>query len=162
MAENESLDLGTRNARRWDKVHNAICEGESADKVARLAGKELYAALRRVLKQLAKYGVSIDQFLQARGSPDALRNLVKQADGHDYAQLLAETVAAEKYADSEGVIQAFIAIVWDKVSDQLTLHANGDSSHVDVQICVNEAGHLLKPNTVQRVISSESQNLFVG
>jgi hypothetical protein len=157
VAENESLDLGTRNARRWDKVHNAICEGKPAEIVARLAGKELYAALRRTLKQMAKSGVPIDHFLQARGSPDALRSLVKKAKGHDYAQLLADTAVAEKSCDWEGVIRAFVENIRDKVFDQLLVHSNGDRTLVDGQICVNEAAHQLEPD-IQRIARNLANN----
>jgi hypothetical protein len=82
--------------------------------------------------------------------PDALRNLVKKAEGHQYAQLLADTAMAEKDCDCEGVIRAFVENIRDRVFDQLLMHSNGDLTLVDVQICVNEAGHQLEPD-IQRI-----------
>ncbi len=72
MAENESLDLGSQNARRWDEVYNGIRDGTPRAKIAPKVSKKLPAALRKVYRQLAEKGVPFEQLLAARESPGTL------------------------------------------------------------------------------------------
>ena len=143
MAENESLDLGQRGARRWLVVFNAIRKGEPLPRVVEKVRKRLYDGLRHALKDLADIGISLVDLLSARDSPPTLRHLVKQSMGHEYADLFAQTALAESGNDCEGVLEAFVRNIWDKISDQVALNAVGTglwTNLVDLQIRLNSVG----------------------
>jgi hypothetical protein len=51
MAENESLDLGSSYAKRWDAAFTAVQSGDLCEKVAPKVSKALYGGVRKALKQ---------------------------------------------------------------------------------------------------------------
>jgi hypothetical protein len=53
VAENESLGLGSHNARRWDEIYNGIRDGTPWEKIAPKVSKKLHEALRKWVKLLA-------------------------------------------------------------------------------------------------------------
>src|SRR6266498_5474825 len=54
MAENESLDLGSSYAKRWDAAFTAIQNGDPCEKVASKVRKALYGGVRKALNSLQK------------------------------------------------------------------------------------------------------------
>src|SRR5690348_12586773 len=92
MAENESLDLTSRHARRWNIVRDAAQKGGSCREVASLTKKMFLKALCKALGEFAGYGVTTADFFASRGSPAAMRALVRQTKNHDYAELLAAVI----------------------------------------------------------------------
>ena len=54
VAENESLDLGSSNARRWDEVAADFRNGTPWEKIAPKITRKLHEALRKVFKQVEK------------------------------------------------------------------------------------------------------------
>ena len=92
MAENESLDLGSSprmrvGVRRLPQrvvLHRGLLEARRA----------LISGLRKALKQFQEKGVTLADLLKSRDCPQALRQLLRKAQGHDYARLFAEAAAA--------------------------------------------------------------------
>lgn len=88
MAENESLDLNSPCAQRWNVVRDVIRKGASHPEILAVTRATLRRAVRKVLVELQVYGVTTADFLAARDNPKALRNLLRKAKGHPYAELL--------------------------------------------------------------------------
>src|SRR4051812_21595834 len=88
MAENESLDLGSSYAKRWDAPLTSFQNGDPCEKVAAKFSKALYSGLRKALNPFRKYGVILTDFLDARDSRERLRQSVRRTEGNPYAQLL--------------------------------------------------------------------------
>lgn len=146
MAENESLDLGSHNARCWDEVYNGIRDGTPCEKVAPKVSKKLHDALRKVFKQLAKKGVPFEQLLAARESPE-LNQLVKKSGNHPFAVLFRDVCLSESTKEAAGVVKSFVWAAWETVSDQIEhrlASPAGGRSLVDLQIVVNEVNHLIE------------------
>lgn len=93
MAENESLDLGSPYAKRWDVVCDLVRKGASPEKVASKVEDALYKALRKALKQLREKGVTPADLLKSRGCPQVLRQLLRKTQGHDYVRLFIDATA---------------------------------------------------------------------
>ena len=88
MAENESLDLNSPYAQRWNVVRDAFRKGGSQSETLAVTRSTLRRAVRKVLVEFQLYGVTTDDFLAARDTPKELRNLLRKAKGHPYAELL--------------------------------------------------------------------------
>lgn len=158
MAENESLDLGSPNARRWDDIFNGIQNGTPWEKVAPKVSKKLHDALRKVFKQLAKKGVPFEQLLAARESPGALNQLVKKTGNHPFAVLFRDVCFSENGTDTVGVLKSFVCGVWETISDQIEHRlASADRTLVDLQIAVNEINQLIEPD-VNRLAQKLAEN----
>lgn len=152
MAENESLDLGNPNARRWDAVYDAIRKGQPCEKVAKQVRTKLHQGLRKALKQFAEKGVSLEDLLNHRDSPASLRQFLKKSGGHEYIELFAETALAEKGSDTHQFLEAFVGGVWETISDQIAqnvINSERWSNFVDVEIFLNEVRSQIEPD-VQR------------
>lgn len=153
MAENESLDLGTRHARRWDAVYDAVRKGQPSERVAKQVGKKLCQSLRKAIKQLAERGVSIETLLANRHSPNILRKLLRQSEGHDYVALFSQTAITEKESSPPALLSAFVGGAWEAISDQIAQHVAGKgpwTNFVDLQIFLNEVSAQIEPE-VQRI-----------
>lgn len=153
MAENESLDLGSAHARRWDVVFDAVRKGESCEKTAEQVNEKLREGLRKALKQFAEYGVPLQTLLDRRNAPADLRQCLRQAKGHPYVVLLMETVLAEPGSTTKQLLGAFVGGVWDTISDQIAQNVVGSerwSNFVDIQIHLNEVRSQIEPE-VQRI-----------
>ena len=83
MAENESLDLKSPYAQRWNAVRDATQKGGSPQEVVVVTKANLKRAFRKVLVEFQVCGVTTADFLAARGDSKALRNLLRKAKGHD-------------------------------------------------------------------------------
>jgi hypothetical protein len=84
MAENESLDLTSPRAQRWNAVRDAAQKGASSEQVGSITRKTFLKAIRKVVGQFEEYGVTTSDFLGKRGSPRDLKNLVSQTKCHSY------------------------------------------------------------------------------
>ena len=158
MAENESLDLGSSNARRWDEVSQDIRNGTPWEKVAPKVTKKLHEALRKFFKQLAKKGVSFEQLLAARESPQALNDLVKKTGNHPYAVLLRDVCASGGTKETQGVLNEFVWSIWDTISDQIEVGtATAERTFVDLQIVINEVNQLIGPD-LERLSKKLAEN----
>ena len=129
MAENESLDLGSQNARRWDEIAEDFRNGTPWEKIAPKVTKKLHEALRKMFKQLEKKGVSFEQLLNARGSPDALNELVKKTGNQPFAVLFQDVCASagDGTMETQRVVNDFVWSVWDTISDQIEMRTVGDT-----------------------------------
>jgi len=124
MAENESLDLGTSYAKRWETAFNAVLNGEPCEKVVPKFCKALYGGLRKALKQFQEHGVSLSELLDARDSRQRLRQLIRQLEGHQYAHLF-ESAALASGTAAEDYLRGWVDSVLDKVFDQVKLRVAG-------------------------------------
>jgi hypothetical protein len=120
MAENESLDLGSSYAKRWDAASTAVQNGDPCEKVAPKVSRALYGGVRKALKQLQEHGVTLADLLNARNSRPRLRQLVRQTEGHPYAQLF-ECAAHASGPATEDCLRGWLEAVLDKVFDQICL-----------------------------------------
>jgi hypothetical protein len=158
VAENESLDLGSPNARRWDEVFNGFRNGTPWEKIASKVSTKLHDALRKVFKQLAKKGVPFAQLLAARESLGALNQLVKKTGNHPSAILFRVVCLSEHGKDAAGVLNSFVWGLWETISDQIELRlASADRTLVDLQIAVNEINQLIEPD-VNRLAQKLAEN----
>jgi hypothetical protein len=121
MAENESLDLGSSYAKRWDATFTAVQNGEPCGKVAPKVGKALCGGVRKALKRFQENGVTLADLLKAaRDSHQRLRQLIRQTGGHQYAQLF-EAAAHASGPAAEDCLRGWLEALLDKVSDQICL-----------------------------------------
>jgi hypothetical protein len=118
MAENESLDLGGPYSQRWDKPFGAIQRGAPCDDVAAKVRKALYGGINKSRKQFREHGVSLTEFLAARSSRPQLRQLVRNVEGHHYAQLLVSSVHASG-PGVEACLRGWGEAIIDRVVDQI-------------------------------------------
>jgi len=72
MAENESLDLDDPYGRRWGVLVRSIRKHETFNTVIGRVRKALYGGPRNALKQMEKYGVTLQMLLDNRNSPHLL------------------------------------------------------------------------------------------
>jgi hypothetical protein len=128
MAENESLDLKSPNAQRWNAVRDAARKGASCQKVTSLTRKRLYDALRKVQKQFKDYGVDTAAFLLGRGSSRTLRDLVRQTKGHPYAELLVSVMNSNPDSGEVDCLKKWVHAALDAVFDQIG-HGLAGSDH---------------------------------
>jgi hypothetical protein len=156
MAENESLDLGGAYAKRWDVPFDAVQKGASGKDVARTIERALYPGLRRALKQLNEYGVTLSDLLAQRHSRHAMQQLIRKTQGHEYVQLFDAAAAAT--GPSEGqCLRAWIDAILDKVSDQICHRVTGRenwATFYDVQAFMQqEVQRALEP-VVDRIVTN--------
>ena len=128
MAENESLDLKSPNAQRWNAVRDAARKGASCRKVTSLTRQRLYDALRKVQKQFNTYGVDTAAFLAGRGSSRTLRDLVRQTKGHPYAELLVSVMNSNPGSADVECLKMWGHATLDMVFDQIC-HGLTGSDH---------------------------------
>jgi hypothetical protein len=125
MAENESLDLTSRHARRWNIVRDAAQKGGSCQQVASLTKTTLLRALRKVLQEFDECGMTTDDFFASRGSPAAMRALLRQTKHHDYAELLATVLDSYPSESPSECLDRWGHAILDKVFDQMALGLGG-------------------------------------
>jgi hypothetical protein len=118
MAENESLDLGTAYAKRWDAVFAAVNKASPCGEVASKVSKALYSGVKKALEQFREHGVRISEFLADRDSRERLRQLVRKTEGHHYAQLF-ESAAHASGPSAEDCLRGWCEAILDRVIDQI-------------------------------------------
>ena len=74
MAKNESLDLDSPYAQRWNPVRDAARRVAHPEEVVLVTKANLKGAIRKVLVEFQVCGVTTADFLAARGDSRALRN----------------------------------------------------------------------------------------
>jgi hypothetical protein len=119
MAENESLDLKSPDARRWTVVRSAAERGDSFEQVKQLTEIRFYAAIRRSLRQFNQHGVKVSDFIAERSSPRNLQELVRKTRNHDYAKLLASVSDAYPAANTVDWFKHWQLAILDKVLSQM-------------------------------------------
>ncbi len=120
MAENESLDLGSSGAKRWEASFTAMQSRDPCEKVAPKISKALYSGIRKALKEFQEHGVKLADLLNARHSRQQLHQVVRQTAGHQYAQLFESAAHASGPADKD-CLRGWVEAVLDKVFDQICL-----------------------------------------
>ncbi len=149
MAENESLDLDDPYGRRWGILVRSIRKHEPFDTVIGRVRKALYGGPRNALKQTEKYGVTLQMLLENRNSPQALRQFTRQTQGHDYVQLFADVAKANPQSDTPGLVQAFVAGVWETVEDRIAhrvVGSDGLTSFADVRSYLDRVAERIAPD----------------
>lgn len=119
MAENESLDLKSPHAQRWNAVRDIARKGGTCQKVVTITRKKLHEALRKVSKQFKRYGVNTADFIDGRGSPRSLRDLVRKTERHPYAELLVAVLNSNPSASGAECLNQWGHAVLDTVFDQI-------------------------------------------
>lgn len=155
MAENESLDLGGAYAKRWDVPFDSVRRGASCKDVARKVESALYSGLRKTLKQLEECGVSLSDLLSRRNSRQAVRQLIRKAQGHQYVQLFDAAVASSGTSEGE-CLRGWVDAIFDKVSDQICHRVAGKENwptFYDVQKFMQEVRQTLEP-TFERIVAN--------
>ena len=160
MAENESLDLGSSTARRWDEVSEDFRNGTPWEKIAPKITRKLHEALRKVFKRLEQKGVSFEQLLNARGSPEALNELVRNTGNQPYAVLFRDVcaTAGDNTTEAQGVVNDFLWSVLETITDQIEMRTVAPSrTFVDLQIGKNEVNQLIEAD-VNRLSQKLAEN----
>jgi hypothetical protein len=119
MAENESLDLKSPYAQRWNPVIDAARKGASSQQVGSIAKEKLYQAIRKTRKDLKEYGTSPADFLVDRGNPRALRKLLQRSKDHNYTEQLVLTLASNPDASDCECYREWLDRISDKIFDQI-------------------------------------------
>ncbi len=159
MAENESLDLGSSYAKRWDAAFTAVQNGDPCEKVAPKVSKALYSGLRRALKQFQEKGVTLADLLNARDSRQRLRQLIRQTGGHQYAQLF-EAAAHASAPTAKDCLRGWLEAILDKVSDQINLRVSEtDDSRTffDLKKHMDEVREIVAAD-VEHIVSNLASN----
>ncbi len=125
MAENESLDVNSPRARRWNLVRDAAQKGESCQPVGLVTRKTFLKAVRKVIGEFEEYGVTTADFFANRGSLPAMRALVRQTKNHDYAELLASVVDSYPGMSPTECLRRWGHAILDKMFDQISLNLAG-------------------------------------
>jgi len=157
MAENESLDLG--NSPRMRVVFDAFRKGASCQVVTSKLEKALIGGLRRAIKQFQEKGVTLADLLKSGDCPQALRQLLCTAQGHEYAELFAAAarVCGPTKADC---VAGWIDAVLDKVTDQICLRVAGSEHYPtieDAQAFTAEVRHQLHP-VIERLVTKLTED----
>ncbi len=155
MAENESLDLTSRHARRWNMVRDAAQKGESCQQVTALTKKTLLKALRKVLHEFEGYGVTTADFVANRGSPAAMRALVRRTKHHEYAELLATVIDSNPSASPSECLDRWGHAILAKVFDQIALGLGGSQffpSFFDTRSFFREVRNELRDDLVRMAV----------
>lgn len=111
MAENESLDIDSKYGRRWKAVVYTAFAGESAAEVGRVFKLTLHAALKRAIEQLGNRSVNLLDFLANRFCPKTTKQLLRQCQNHQYAQLLVNVLAANPESTDGGALRLWLYAV---------------------------------------------------
>ncbi len=159
MAENESLDLGGAYANRWDAVFASVNKGASTEDVAKKVERALYSGIRKTLKQLQEYGVSLADLLAQRHSGQALRQFVRRTQGHQYVQLFQAAAAASGPTEGE-CLRSWVDSILDKVMDQICHRVAGTEhwpSFFDVQEFTREVRQTMEPE-IERIVMKFENN----
>jgi hypothetical protein len=160
MAENESLDLGGAYAKRWDVPFESIRKGASFKDAARKVEGALYSGLRKTLQQLSKdYGVSLQDLLTQRHSPQGLRQLIRKTRGHQYVEFFAAAAMASGPSDGE-CLRGWVEAMLDRVFDQISHRVTGKDnlpSFFDVEDSLRDIRQILEP-AVERIITNFEQD----
>jgi hypothetical protein len=125
MAENESLDLKSPQARRWIAVLDVVRAGASFHEIGMTAMKTLSIVLRKALIQFEGYGVTTNDFLTNRASPKILTALIRQTKGHDYAQLLVDVLNSNPSAPRTDCLHRWVRAIVDAMIDQISHELTG-------------------------------------
>jgi hypothetical protein len=125
MAENESVDLNTPGARRWNAVRDAAKNGGSCQQVSELTRKTLLKAIRKVLLEFEGSGVTTADFLASRGSPQAMKALIRRTKNHPYAELLFTVIDSNSDTSPAECLQRWGHAILDKVFAQISLDLGG-------------------------------------
>jgi len=155
MAENESLDLGGAYAKRWDVPFDSVRKGESCRDVARKVESAMYSGLRKSLKQLQEYGVTLADLLAQRNSRQALRQLIRKTQGHHYVELFDAAVASSGTSEGE-CLRGWVDAIFDKVSDQICHRVAGKENwptFYDVHSFMHDVQQTLEP-AVERLVTN--------
>lgn len=125
MAENESLDLNSPNARRWNVVRDAAQKGGTCQDVGSLTRKTFLKAIRKVVRQFEGYGVTTADFLAGRGSPTAIKGLLRLTKHHPYAELLVTVMDSFPGATPTDCLHRWGHAILDTVFDKIGLTLGG-------------------------------------
>jgi len=125
MAENESLDLISPRAQRWNAVRDAAQKGASTEQVGAITRKIFLKMIRKVVGQFENYGVTTSDFVSKRGSPRDLKKLIRQTKCHDYAVLLVSVLESCPDASPTECIYRWGHAIFDRVFDQIGLELGG-------------------------------------
>lgn len=160
MAENESLDLGSSYAKRWDAAFTAVQNGDPCEKIASKVSKALYGAVRKALKQFQEHGISLSDLLDARDPWQRLRQLVRQTKGHQYAQLF-ESAAHASGPAAENCLQGWVDAILDKVFDQICLrvaeHTDESRTFFDLKEHMDEVREIVAAD-VEHIVTNLASN----
>ena len=149
MAENESLDLDNPYGRRWAILADLIRKGEPFDKVAPRVRRALYKGTSH--RPEAVCGVRNHARNARAGSPlSAIASTIHKADeGHDYIRLFADVANASPQLDTQGLLEAFVAGIWETVEDGIAhrvVGSNGLTSFTDVRGYLDQVAEQVKPD----------------
>ncbi len=122
MAENESLDLGS--SLRLRVVLDVLRNGASCQEVASKLENALIVFLRNARKQFQEKGVTLADLIDARNSPERLRQLIRQTGGHVFARLFADAAAISGPTEKDCVAGWMDAIL-DKMTDPMCCRVAG-------------------------------------
>jgi hypothetical protein len=152
MAENESLDIDKSN--RMKKVCDAFHTGASCQAVAAELERAITRGLRESCKQFLKKDAPFGAFLNNRDNPQALRVLLRQVQGHDYARLFVATAAASGPSERE-CVAGWINAILDKVTDQICHRVAGSDRYPtfeETQAFIGEVRNEIRP-AVERLVT---------
>jgi hypothetical protein len=159
MAENESLDLDSAYAKRWETACTSFQNGEPCGQVAPKVSKALYEGLRKARTQFREHGLTLADMLNARDSPQRLHQLVRQTEGHQYAQLF-ESAAHASGPTAEDCLRGWLEAILDKVSDQFCLRAtetDDSRTFFDLKEHMDEVREAIAPD-VDHIITNLANN----
>ena len=159
MAENESLDLGSSYAQRWNASFTSVQNGDPSEKVAPKVGKALYGGVRKALKQFQEHGVTLSDLLDARNSRPQLRQLIRQTGSHQHAQLF-ESSAHASGPSAEDCLRDWVEAIFDKVADQICLRvAEADDSRTffDLKKITDDVRRIIAPD-IERIAVNLAKN----
>lgn len=117
--ENESLDLREPGGQRWKQFLSAVRERKPVEDVVRQLELKLPKALRKAIGDFEKNGVRFLDFLANRNDPKKLKELVKRCNGHEYANLMADTCAAFPNKSDLDLAKQYANSVVDRFQDQV-------------------------------------------
>jgi hypothetical protein len=159
MAENESLDLGSSGAKRWESPFTSIQNRVPCEKIAPKISKALYGGIRKALKQFQEQGVKLAALLNFRHSRQQLHQLVRQTEGHEYAQLF-ESAAHASGPSAQDCLRGWVEAILDKVFDQLCLRVtetDESRSFFELKEVTDEVREIITSD-VEHIVSNLATN----
>jgi hypothetical protein len=122
MAENETLDIESRQSGRWRRLRRLICDRASDHEVVTAVEENLYRTVRKLRGQMP-----LKLLLEGLVAGQDVTELIQASESRDYAELLA--LQAEPGLDTQALLKRFLDAILQRFRDQIAMKAVGSAHY---------------------------------
>jgi hypothetical protein len=124
MAENESLDIESRQSRRWQHLRDAIRSGEADNEIERILLLNLFGAYKKVVRQ-----IRLRPLLDALLTDGDVRGVLRECENQEYAQLIANQ--SQPGMDASDIMAQALWATADRFLEQIGMDVVGSEHWPD-------------------------------